>query len=173
MATTQAELDLAFQEVGTQFKLDRTAMGLLASLATTSKTSLVAAINEIAASLGSSGAVINDTTPGNTTVYSSTKTEASIAASRASLKTELLGGVDSAYDTLQELVTYFNGLDTSNDADVSALVTALGNRVRFDAAQTLTAPQKAQANANIGSLSLVDFGDPAHSYKNVFTASLA
>ena len=173
MATTQEEIDLAMVEIGTQFKADRTVMGLLSNLTTTQKTNLVAAINEVKAASLSAGAQINDTTPSNTTVYSSNKTDSQIAASRAALKTEILGGASAAYDTLQELVTYFNGLDTANDADVAALVTAMANRLRFDAAQTLTAPQKVQGNTNLGSVSLVQFGDPAHSYRTTLMAALA
>jgi hypothetical protein len=173
MATTQDELDLVMVEIGTLFNQDRAVMGLLSNLSTTAKTNLVAAINEIYTRTASAGAQINDTTASGTTVYSSTKTDAQIAATRASLKAELLGGASAAYDTLQELVTYFNGLDSANDTDVAALVVSVGNRLRFDAAQTLTSGQKIQANANMGSLSLADFGDPAHSYKTVLLNALA
>lgn len=172
MATTQAELDLAFVEVGSELKKVYGKLGDLTGLSTTAKTTLVAAINEVFSSIVAPASFINDSTTGTTTVYSSTKVEAVVTAARAALKAELLGGAGAAYDTLQELVTYFTGLDTANDSDVAALVTAIGNRLRFDAAQTLSAPQKAQGNANLGSVSLVDFGDPAHSYKNVFTAAL-
>lgn len=172
MATTQAELDLAFLEVGTEVKKIYTKLGDLTGLSTTSKVSLVEAINSLVTAIGD-GLSINDTTPSTTSVYSSTKVDSAIAIARSGVKAEILGGAAAAYDTLQELVTYFNGLDTANDSDVASLVTAIANRLRFDTAQTLTAPQKVQANANLGSLSLVDFGDPAHSYKNVFLAALA
>ena len=173
MATTQEELDLAFVEIGTQFKLDRTQMGLLSSLTTSQKSSLVAAINELKASIAGAGAVINDNAASTSAVYSSSKTDSQIATARSELKSEILGGASAAYDTLQELVTYFNGLDSANDADVASLITQMGNRLRFDAAQTLTAPQKVQGNANLGSVSLVQFGDPAHSYRTVLLAALA
>lgn len=172
MATTQAELDLAFLEIGTEFKLDRGVMGLLANLTTVEKGSLVAAINELAGKTASAGAQINDVTASSTTTYSSSKTDVQIAAARDGLKTELLGGASAAYDTLQELVTYFNSIDTENDADVASLVTLVGNRLRFDAAQVLTAEQKIQANVNLGSVSLAAFGDPAHSYRTVFLNAL-
>jgi hypothetical protein len=173
MASTQDELDLVFIEIGSNFKDDRTTMGLLSSLSTTQKTSLVAAINEVFGRTASAGAQINDVTAGNTTVYSSTKTDTQIASARSSLKTEILGGVGAAYDTLQELVTYFNGLDSANDADVASLVTLVGTRLRFDAAQVLTVSEKAQANTNLGSVSLAQFGDPTHSYRTVFLNALA
>lgn len=168
MATIQEELDLAFTEVGTQFKSVRTLAGLLASLSTNDKSSLVAAINEVNAKTAGAGAQIDDTTPRTTTVYSSSKTEAAIASATAALKVDILGGAGPTVDTLKELADLLAG----SSSDVAALTTALGNRVRFDAAQSLTAPQKIQANANIGSVSLVQMGDPAHSYRDVLLAAL-
>ena len=169
MATTQEELDLAFVEVGTQFKSIRTLAGLLASLSTSDKSSLVAAINEVNAKTSGAGAQIDDATARTTTVYSSSKTESAIASATAALKTDILGGAGPTVDTLKELAD----LLASSSSDVAALTTALGNRVRFDAAQSLTAPQKIQANENIGSVSLAQFGDPTHSYRNVLLAALA
>lgn len=72
-------------------------------------------------------------------------------------------------DTLKEIADIL----ASSGSDVAALTTALGKRVRFDAAQTLTAPEKVQVNANIGSVSLAQFGDPAATYRDVFLAALA
>jgi hypothetical protein len=169
MATTQEELDLAFVEVGTQFKQLRALAGLLASLSTTDKSSLVAAINEVNSKTSSAGAQIDDVTARTTTVYSSSRTEARITAATAALKTDILGGAGPTVDTLKEIADIL----ASSGSDVAALTTALGNRVRFDAAQTLDATQKSQANANIGSVSLVQFGDPTHSYRNVLLAALA
>jgi len=173
MATTQAELDLAFTEVGTQFKLVRSLIGALASLSTTDKTTLVAAINEINAKTANAGAAIDDTTARTTTVYSSGKTDAQIEARAASLKAEILGGAGPTVDTLKEIADLLTASDVGDDNAIAALTTALGNRVRFDAAQTLDATQKQQANDNIGSVSLAQFGDPAHSYKTVLLAALA
>lgn len=168
MATTQEELDLAFTRVGTEFKSVRTLAGLLANLTTTDKASLVAAINEVNAKTAGAGAQIDDVTPRTTTVYSSSKTESAIASATAALKADILGGAGPTVDTLKELADLLAG----STSDVAALTTALGNRVRFDAAQSLTAPQKVQANSNIGSVSLVQFGDPAHSYRDTFLAAL-
>lgn len=169
MATTQEELDLAFVETGTQFKGIRALIGLLASLTTTEKSNLVAAINEVNAKTAGAGAQIDDVTARTTTVYSSSRTEARITAATAALKTDILGGAGPTVDTLKEIADIL----ASSGSDVAALTTALGKRVRFDAAQTLTAGEKEQANANIGSVSLAQFGDPAHSYRNVLLAALA
>lgn len=172
MATTEAEIKLAFTEVGTKIKETRTLMGLLSSLTTIEKSSLVAAINEINAKTAGAGAQIDDVTARSTTVYSSSKVVSAIAEARAALKTEILGGAGATVDTLQEIATLLANSDIDDDNAIAALTTALGNRVRFDAPQTLTAPQKVQANANIGSVSLAQFGDPAATYRDVFLAAL-
>lgn len=173
MATTEAEIKLAFTEVGTQLKSIRTLIGLLSSLTTTEKSSIVAAINEINAKTAGAGAQIDDTTARTTTVYSSSKVVQAISDARAALKAEILGGAGATVDTLKEIADLLASSDIDDDNAIAALTTALGNRVRFDTAQTLTAQQKAQANANIGSVSLVQFGDPAASYRDVLLAALA
>lgn len=58
----------------------------------------------------------------------------------------LVEGAPTALDTWMELVDAIE----ADQASITSIMTALGNRVRFDAAQTLTALQKAQAIANIG-----------------------
>ncbi len=69
-----------------------------------------------------------------------------VAQAIASAKNELLNGAPGALDTLKELAAAL-GDDEHFAATVSA---ALANRIRFDAAQTLTTTQKAQACANFG-----------------------
>lgn len=172
MATTQEEIDLAFLEAGTQFKATRALIGALASLTTTDKASLVAAINEVNAKTAGAGAQIDDVTPRTTTVYSSSKTDSQISAARAALKAEILGGAGATVDTLKEIADLLASSDINDDNALAALTTAVGNRVRFDVAQTLTVGEKAQANTNIGSVSLAQFGDPAHSYRDVLLGAL-
>lgn len=169
MATTEAEIKLFATEVGTQIKGLRTLMGLLSNLTTTDKTNLIAAINEVNAKTAGAGAQIDDVTARTTTVYSSSRTEARITEATAALKSDILGGAGPTVDTLKEIADIL----ASSGSDVAALTTALSKRVRFDAAQTLTAPEKVQANANIGSVSLAQFGDPAATYRDVFLAALA
>lgn len=128
--------------IATEFKAIRTITGTLASLTTTDKTSLAAAINEVKAASLNAGAQINDTTPGTGTVYSSTKTENVVSAAVSAL----IASSPAALDTLNELAAALG-----NDANFATTInTALGNRVRVDAVQTLTAPQQAQARSNIG-----------------------
>lgn len=173
MASMQSELELAFTDVGTNIKATKALIGLLASLSTTDKTNLVAAINEVNSKTAAAGAQINDVTPSSTTAYSSNKTDAQIASSRAALKTEILGGAGTTVDTLKEIADLLTASDLNDDNALAALTTAVGNRIRFDAAQTLTDVQKAQANTNAGSVSLVQLGDPARNYRTVLATALA
>lgn len=139
------------QAIGADIKALIASQGTLSSLTTTAKTSLVAAINEIDAALGAAGAQINDSAGnGDTSVtWSADKIYDTIEAAKAAVKNELVNGAGAALDTLAEFAAAIN-----NDPSFAATIaTELSNRVRFDAAQTLTAPQKAQAIANIGAIS--------------------
>lgn len=172
----------------------------LSALNTTAQNNLVAAINEVLAAIGSA-AGIDDGVIGTGTTWSSTKIDAEIDDARAdlgadiaakpsitdaatnttsvwssqkttdyviSVRDALVGGASAAYDTLIELQ---NALQ-SDDTDIAALTTAVGNRVRFDAAQTLTAPQQAQARTNIDAASATDVGSTTTNYVSTFEAGL-
>ncbi len=136
------------QAMGTDIKALRLAQGDLTALTTTTKTSLVAAINELVQLVANSGgAGIDDgATSGGAVTWSVDKITSSITAARNALKDELVGGAGAALDTLAELAAALG--DNPNFA--TTIATELGNRVRFDAAQVLTAEQKTQARANIG-----------------------
>lgn len=142
------------QAIGADIKALTAAQGTLSSLTTTTKTSLVAAINELDAALGAAGAQINDAAGnGNTTeTWSADKIYDTIEAAKVAVKSDLVNGAGAALDTLSELATALG-----NDANfATTLATNLAARVRFDAAQTLTAPQKTQALANIGAAAAAD-----------------
>lgn len=113
-----------------------------AALLTTAKGNLVAAINELYNSIDTAGAQINDAATATGTVWSSTKTQAQINAATSAL----VDAAPGTLDTLNELAAALG----DDPAFTTTITTALGNRVRFDAAQTLTAPQQTQARANIG-----------------------
>lgn len=114
----------------------------LSGLTTTAKGNLVAAINEIAGSVGNAGAQINDSTVSTLSVWSSSKTDAEIDAAVAAL----VSAAPGTLDTLNELAAAIG-----DDPNFAATLTAdIGNRVRFDAAQGLTGPQQVQARSNIG-----------------------
>ena len=64
-------------------------------------------------------------------------------------------GAGAALDTLNELADALN-----NDPNFAATIaTEIANRVRYDAAQALSEPQKAQARVNIGAQAASDVGD--------------
>jgi hypothetical protein len=152
----EAKIIALAQAIGADIKTARTERGTLSGLSTTAKTSLVAAINELYTLIGAGGVAINDAAgDGNTTdTWSANKIFDSIEAAKAAVVNSLTNGAAAAFDTLAELQTALG-----NDASFAATIaTQMGNRVRFDAAQTLTTPQKAQACANIG------VGDPEHDF---------
>ncbi|MGH0331006.1 hypothetical protein [Sinorhizobium meliloti] len=140
----------------------------LSTLTTTQKASLVAAINELKAAIdavGAGGASINDSTVSSGAVWSSQKVTDQLAAT----KDEILGpGVSAALDTLKELGDALS----ANDSDIATITTALSNRVRFDAAQTLDSAQQLQARQNIGAVATADVGDTTTNFVTAFEAAL-
>lgn len=132
----------------------------LLSLTTTQKTSLVAAINELKTAIDNSGSsiTISDSTSSTTEVWSSSKVSSAIAQA----KSDIVNGAGAALDTLSELAAALG-----NDASfASTVTTALGYRLRFDAAQALTAGQKTQACANLG------IGEPDTDFVMTFNSGL-
>lgn len=123
--------------------------GSLAALTTTDKSNLVAALNEVrtlALSGGGDGVAIDDNATGPDAAWSAQKVAAEITAAIDAV----VAGAPAALDTLHELATELQDQESA----ASALTTAVGNRVRFDAPQSLTTAQKLQACENIG------IGDP-------------
>lgn len=168
----------------------------LAGLATTDKSSLLAAVNEIAAAVATASGIddtqtststswsstktrneidaavagvpddlIDDGTPAAAKVWSSQKVDAELAARLASL----VDAAPGALDTLNELAAALG--DNPNFATETA--TALGNRVRVDAAQSFDATQRAQARSNIGAASATDVGDTSTDFVAAFVSGLA
>lgn len=135
--------------IGTEFKAIRTLIGGsgtadISSLTTADKTSLVAAINEVKA--GNAGAPpdatestkgvvelasLAETTTGTDAVRA--VTPAGVAAVRASLKTEILGGASAAWDTLQEIKALVDSGDAADQTAIGNLTTALGSKQPLDA----------------------------------------
>ena len=108
----------------------------------------------------------------NLGVYSDTEVNSEITTAIAAITLGSLGGLDqAAVDARVQVIvdTAPAALDTLNelaaalgdDPNFSATITtALDNRVRFDAAQTLTVAQQLQACDNIG------VGNPDHDFVN-------
>ena len=102
----------------------------------------------------SGGVAIDDSATATNTTWSSTQISSEITQAIF----DLTDGAPAALDTLNELAAAVN-----DDVTFSTSVTAsLGNRVRFDAAQTLTAAQQLQASQNIG------VGDPEADFLSTY-----
>lgn len=171
MSLIQRVTDLA-QRVAVECKALRTLINGnaadLSSLNTTAKSNLVAAVNELKTAIdaiaGGGGAAISDGTTGTGTTWSSSKISTEISTALSALTS----GAPGALDTLDELAAALG-----DDANFAATITtALGNRVRVDAAQSLTSPQQAQARTNIGAQSAAEIGDPETNYVTTFNAGL-
>ena len=150
------------QAIGTDVKTLTTAVGSLGSLTTTAKSSLVAAINEIAqASASATG--IDDGVTSAASTWSSNKISSEISGAVS----DLVGGAGAALDTLKELADALG----NDPSFATTIATQIANRVRFDDVQVLTAPQKAQACDNIGAASLVATGDLDRDFAAAYTAA--
>ena len=170
--TIEQRLILLAQAIGADIKALKIDQGALTDLDTTTKTSLVAAVNELKGIVnGLSGALINDAAgDGDTTVtWSADRIFDAIAAASAALKNELTNGAGAALDTLAELA---NAL--GNDPSFAATIAGeIATRVRYDAAQALSAPQQAQARDNIGAQAAAAVGDTDHDFVADYTAAKA
>lgn len=143
------------------------------ALITTAKGNLVAAINEVKAQANSlaasGGATINDaSTASATQTYSINKIKSEISSTAQATKDAILGGAGAAYDTLKELQDLLVG----EQSQLDTILAALGNRVRFDEAQTLTTAQKAQARTNIDAYGSAEIGNPDTNFVTVFENGL-
>ena len=165
MSTLQTRITDLATRVATECKAIRTLVNAnssdLSSLTTIQKTSLVAAINELKSAVDSVSGnqiTINDSGSSTSVVWSASKVSSAIAQA----KSDLVNGAGAALDTLSELAAALG-----NDASfASTVTTALGYRLRFDAAQTLTAGQKTQACANLG------IGEPDTDFVTTFNSGL-
>ena len=172
--TLEARVVALAQAIGTDVKALLAAQGSLSALNTTAKASLVAAVNELKTAVDAAaggGVSINDGAGDGATgvTWSANKIHDTIEAAKLAVKNDLTAGAAAALDTLSELAAALN-----NDPAFAATIAAeIANRVRFDAAQTLTAPQQTQARANIGAQSAAAIGDPDHNFVADYTAAKA
>jgi len=160
----QTRIESLVIRIAQEFNTLNSKTGTLANLTTTDKSSLVAAINELQSAV-LSGTGIDDANVALTTTYSSSK----IVTLLDTLKAEILGGADAAYDTLVEI----QQLLQDGTSGLDALLAAVNNRVRFDAAQTLTVIEQQQARENIGAIALSAIGDADTDFVAVFEGALA
>ena len=169
MPTLESRLISLAMAIGNDIKTARQERGDLSALSTTARNSLVAAINELFAMTASAGAQINDAAgDGDTAVtWSANRIYDAIEAAKLAVRNELTDGASAALDTLSELAAALN-----NDPNFSATIaTELANRVRYDAVQTLSAPQQAQARTNIGAMSSAAIGDPDRDLVSDYTTA--
>ncbi len=172
--TLEQRLIALAQVIGADIKALNLAQGSLSTLATTAKASLVAAVNELktAVDAAAGGGVSIDDGAGDgatAVTWSADKIHDTIEAARLAVKNELTDGAGAALDTLAELAAALN-----DDPNFAATIAGeIANRVRYDAAQTLAAPQQAQARANIGALGAVEIGNPDHDFVADYTAAKA
>lgn len=155
--STLEKVNLLAARIGQECKALHDKAGDLANLTGTQKASLVAALNEQIAAL----ATLSGTVGGHTTSIGEiqsaltqleTDLTSAIATAKSDVKSELLNGAGTAYDTLKELADL---IITNADA-ITALRALAAGHVKFDEAQTLTDAQKGQARTNIGAASASD-----------------
>lgn len=148
MATTASQqISNLASTIGTDVKQILANIGTLSDLTTAQKTSLVLAINELKAAIGSIDltALIDDSKTATNLTWSSTKITSAITAA----VTDLINGAPETLDTLKELA---DAIENNQDA-ISALQEIASGHVKYDGEQTLTTEQKAQARTNIDAVS--------------------
>jgi hypothetical protein len=144
--TLETNIKEALLDIGTDYKTFKTwlfgsTVGSLAALNTSDKTSIVAAINELKANAGSGGAAVQDATSATKGIVrfgtiqeqldglseTIAATPAGLKAVAQAVKSELLGGADPAWDTLQELKAL---VDSAEESDtITALTQTVGNKI--------------------------------------------
>ncbi|MDQ7745467.1 hypothetical protein [Hydrogenophaga pseudoflava] len=147
----QSNLAAAFLRVSNAIMALHGRIGTLASLPTTNKTSLVAALTELHGLIGGAGAVIDDGATATGTVWSSTRTQNAIT----SAITALISGAPSAQDTLGEIAAQITALQA-----VDAKLLSVGG------AQAFTTAEQLQGCQNLG------IGDPEHNYTTAINTAL-
>lgn len=173
--------------VGTDYKQLRTfitgsSTGDLTGLTTTSKSSVVTAINEVNGKAAPAPAAATTAVPGIVELATLAEVAAGVDTTRAvtvdgvrqeriALKAEILGtSVPSALDTLDELAAAL-----ADDAAFSTTITtALANRVRTDTAtQGLTTTQQTNARGNIAAVGSAEIGVVETDLVALYTAAKA
>ncbi len=159
----QTQIQSLVIRLSEEFKVVHAKIGNLGTLSTSDRSSLTAAINELKSAIAA-GSSIDDSQVSTASSWSSSK----IVERLDTLKSEILGGADAAYDTLLEIQEALTG----NAGAVEGLLTAVNVRVRYDAAQTLTVVEQTQARANIGAARSEDLGDVTTDFVAIFNAAL-
>jgi len=135
----------------------------LSALTTTSKTSVVSALNEVNAALATAGVQIDDVTASSSTVYSSTKTDAQISTAVSAL----VDSAPAALDTLNELAAALG-----DDADFATTITnALAGKASTSHTHVISDVTGLQTALDAKADS-ADVGDTTTNYVTTFEAGL-
>ena len=162
----ETRLTTAMTTIAASINTAKSERGTLASLSTTNKANLVAAINEvkvIADAAAGGGVAINDAVTNATDAWSSNKIAAEISAAIAAL----VNAAPGTLDTLAELATAIQG----NDTDIATILTEQADRVAVTT-QTFTGPQQTQARANIDAQDATSVGNTDRDFAADFTGAL-
>lgn len=173
--TLEEHLIAVVTACGADYKAARLMIGDITALATTDKSSVVKAVNELKAKIDSlgtgGGAEIDDAAGDGATdvTWSADKIHDMIELAKQAVKDDLTSGAGAALDTLKELADALN-----NDPNFyQTIANGMAKRVRVDAAQTFTAAEKAQARANIDAYGSVELGNPDTDLVAVYNAAKA
>lgn len=130
--------------------------GDLTTLTTTEKSTLVGALNELNSGLSTVSSSVVD-----------------LATIQGMIDTGITGLVDGAPDALNTLNEIAAAL-AEDDTAIDGVLAALAKRVRVDAAQTFTDPEKAQGRDNINAADAAEVGDvPNADFVATFNAAKA
>ena len=162
MATLAQNISDLATAIGTDVKDIYTKQGVLGALNTTNQSNLVAAINEVYA-IAAAATGIDDGVTVLDHTWSSSKIYDQLEAYKTAAINAVTAGAGAALDTLNELAAALG-----NDANfATTTATALGKRVRVDAAQSFTTGEKLQGCNNLG------IGDPETLYLSIYQAAKA
>lgn len=100
----------------------------------------------------------------NLGVYSTTETDTEISNAVSAL----VDGAPATLDTINELAAALG----DNPNQITDILTALGNRLRFDAVQTLTGLQLLQGQTNLNVVDAGDIGDTNTNFVLTFETAL-
>ena len=174
--TTSQDIETGFNAVVTGINNVKAIIGPgatpLNQLTTTDKTNIINAMNEIklaadnAASSG--GAQIDDGSENNVNVWSGSKISSELSALSASVIAQIVNGAPEAADAMNELYAFIQ----SNEGSIVTMLAEQSKRVAVNQSQSFSAAEKVQGNANLGSLSLVQFGPVDTDYAAIVNAGL-
>lgn len=175
MASLGEKLVALATRVSTEVKAIRTLVNGnatdLSALSTTAKGNMVLAINEVSLNLANEiiarQGVVNDA-ENNANSLVTTSSNAKIRSLISTAVSQVVDGSPELLNSLKELADAIG-----NDPNFAASIgTALGNRLRLDTNQTLTAQQQLQGRQNLGVYSKAEIGDPDNDLVAVFNSGL-